>query len=89
MMATLTPAVRDLLLAIADATHAAEHADYPVCAIATACQSALRYGDDWDAARWLRGETAELADRRRVAAADTHGMLAEHLVSVRPEAVRS
>lgn len=85
---TLDPAVRDLLVAIADATHAAEHPDGPMYAIASACESVVRYGTEWGATDWLRKQTAERADRRRVKAADTHGLLAEGLVPVRPRGVR-
>jgi hypothetical protein len=83
-MTRLDPAVRDLLVAIHDAVDAMEHPDSPAFAIASACESAARYWSDWDAARWLHDKTAEVADRRRVKAADTHGLLAEGLVPVRP-----
>jgi hypothetical protein len=81
---TLEPAVRDLLVAIADAVDAAKHPDEPIFAISSVCQSVVRYGLSWGATAWLHEQTAELADRRRVTAADTHGLLAEGLVPVRP-----
>jgi hypothetical protein len=65
---TLDPAMRDLLVAIDTALDAAERRDYPVCAVQTAVRSAVLYGDPM--ADWLLGETAELADRKRVHFAD-------------------
>src|SRR5688500_13752422 len=84
-MSTLDPAVRDLLVAINDALDGAEQPDRPVHAARAAIQSAVRYGLDWSPARWLHEETAEAADRRRVKVSDTHGLLAEGLVPVRPD----
>jgi uncharacterized protein HemY len=86
-MTDLDPAVRDLLVAIITATRAAEHPDQPVFCIAAACESALRFGD-YDAAPWLWDQTAELADRRRCRAADTHELLAAGMVPVHPDAAR-
>jgi hypothetical protein len=65
---TLDPAVRDLLVAIDTALDAAELHDYPVCAVQTAVRSAVLYGDPMS--DWLLGETAELADAKRVRFAD-------------------
>lgn len=64
----LTPEVRDLLLAIDTALNAAEVRDYPVCAVSSAIRSAVLYNDP--ATDWLLGETAELADAKRVRRAD-------------------
>jgi Cft2 family RNA processing exonuclease len=65
----LDPAMlRDLLVAIDTALHAAEVRDYPVCAASAAIQSAVLYGEPM--ADWLLGETAELADAKRVRRAD-------------------
>jgi hypothetical protein len=67
-MSTLDPAVRDLLVAIDTALDAAQVRDYPVCAVQSAVRSAVLYGDPMT--DWLLGETAELADARRVRRAD-------------------
>jgi hypothetical protein len=84
-MPDLDPAVRDLLVAIYDALDGVRHSDRSTHAVQAAVDSVGRFGlDDWDAARWLHERTAEAADRCRVKAADTHGMLAENLVPVRP-----
>jgi hypothetical protein len=74
-MSTLDPAVRDLLVAIHEALNAAEVRDYPVCAVQTVIRSTVMYGDriPGEVARntdWLLGETAELADAKRVRFAD-------------------
>jgi hypothetical protein len=65
---TLDPVVRDLLVAIDTALRAAEVRDYPVCAASAAIRSAVLYGDPMS--DWLLGETAELADAKRVRRAD-------------------
>jgi hypothetical protein len=88
MTQPLNPAVRDLLAAIHDALDAAEHPTRPVFAVQSVIESAVRYGqDDWSPAGWLYEQTAEAADRRRVQAADTHGLLTDGLVPVRPMSV--
>jgi hypothetical protein len=76
-MSTLDPAVRDLLVAIHEALNATEHRDYPVCAVQTAIENVVRWGDvlPGEVARyadWLVNEpqVGELADAKRVRFAD-------------------
>jgi hypothetical protein len=67
-MTALNPSIRDLLVTVDTALDAAEVRDYPVCAIQSAVRSAVLYGDLMT--DWLLGETAELADAKRVRVAD-------------------
>ena len=72
-MSTLDPAVRDLLVAMHTTLDAAEHRDYPVCAVQTVIRSTVLYGlDPLLTSDWLLADPqlAEAGDAHRVRSTD-------------------